>query len=131
MHRSFRKPLIIMTPKSLLRNKYCVSNLEDFNKNNTFHRVLWDHAIDPKSKGFIELKESSKIKKVILCSGKVYFDLLDAREKLKRDDVVMYRIEQLYPFPAKALVKELKHTLKMLNFFGVKKNQKIWVPGFQ
>ena len=83
-----------MTPKSLLRNKYCVSYLEDFNKKNSFHRVLWDHAIDPKSKGFIKLKESSKIKKVILCSGKVYFDLLDAREKLKRDDVVMFRIEQ-------------------------------------
>ena len=52
-----------MTPKSLLRNKYCVSNLEDFNKKNTFHRVLWDHSIDPKSKGFIKLKESSKLKK--------------------------------------------------------------------
>ena len=124
MHRSFRKPLIIMTPKSLLRNKYCVSNLEDFNKNNTFHRVLWDHAIDPKSKGFIELKESSKIKKVILCSGKVYFDLLDAREKLKRDDVVMYRIEQLYPFPAKALVKELKPYAKNAQFFWCQEEPK-------
>ena len=124
MHRSFRKPLIIMTPKSLLRNKYCVSNLEDFNKKNTFHRVLWDHAIDPKSKGFIKLKESSKIRKVILCSGKVYFDLLDAREKLKRDDVVMYRIEQLYPFPAKALVKELKPYAKNAEFFWCQEEPK-------
>ena len=103
MHRDFRKPLIMMTPKSLLRNKYCVSNLEDFSKSNSFHRILWDHAIDPQSKGFIKLKESSEIKKVILCSGKVYFDLLDAREKLKKDDVILFRIEQLYPFPAKAL----------------------------
>ena len=70
---------------------------KDFNKKNTFHRVLWDHAIDPKSKGFIKLKESSKIKSNSLF-WKVYFDLLEAREKLKRDDVVMYRIEQLYPF---------------------------------
>ncbi len=124
MHRSFRKPLIIMTPKSLLRNKYCVSNLEDFNKNNTFHRVLWDHAIDPKCKGFINLKESSKIKKVILCSGKVYFDLLDAREKLKRDDIVMFRIEQLYPFPAKALVKELKPYVKNSKFFWCQEEPK-------
>jgi len=124
MHRSFRKPLIIMTPKSLLRNKYCVSSLEDFNKKNTFHRVLWDHAMDPKSKGFIKLKESSKIRKVILCSGKVYFDLLDAREKLKRDDVVMYRIEQLYPFPAKALVKELKPYAKNAEFFWCQEEPK-------
>ena len=55
MHRDFRKPLIMMTPKSLLRHKYCVSNLEDFSKENSFHRVLWDHAIDPKVKGFIKL----------------------------------------------------------------------------
>jgi 2-oxoglutarate dehydrogenase E1 component len=116
MRRNFRKPLIMMTPKSLLRNKYCVSSLNDFNKENSFHRILWDHAMDPKSKGFIKLQKSSKIRKVILCSGKVYFDLLDAREKLKVDDVVLYRIEQLYPFPAKSLVKELKPYAKSSTF---------------
>jgi 2-oxoglutarate dehydrogenase E1 component len=116
MKRDFRKPLIMMTPKSLLRNKYCVSDLEDFSKINSFHRVLWDHAIDPKTEGFIKLKNSSKIRKVILCSGKVYFDLLEAREKLKIDDVILYRIEQLYPFPAKTLVKELKPYAKSATF---------------
>ena len=116
MKRDFRKPLIMMTPKSLLRNKYCVSDLEDFSKNNSFHRVLWDHAIDPRTEGFIKLKNSSKIRKVILCSGKVYFDLLEAREKLKIDDVILYRIEQLYPFPAKTLVKELKPYAKSATF---------------
>jgi 2-oxoglutarate dehydrogenase E1 component len=116
MKRDFRKPLIMMTPKSLLRNKYCVSDLDDFSKNNSFHRVLWDHATDPKTEGFIKLKNSSKIRKVILCSGKVYFDLLEAREKLKIDDVILYRIEQLYPFPAKTLVKELKPYAKSATF---------------
>jgi 2-oxoglutarate dehydrogenase E1 component len=124
MHRDFRKPLIIMTPKSLLRNKYCVSNLEDFGKNNSFHRVLWDHAIDPKSKGFIKLKKNSEIKKVIMCSGKIYFDLLDAREKLKKDDVVLFRIEQLYPFPAKTLVKELKVYAKNAKFYWCQEEPK-------
>ena len=116
MHRDFRKPLIMMTPKSLLRNKYCVSNLEDFSKSNSFHRILWDHAIDPQSKGFIKLKENSEIQKVIMCSGKVYFDLIDAREKLKKDNVILFRIEQLYPFPAKALVNELKPFAKKAKF---------------
>ncbi|MDC1137500.1 2-oxoglutarate dehydrogenase E1 component [Candidatus Pelagibacter sp.] len=124
MHRDFRKPLIMMTPKSLLRNKYCVSNLEDFSKSNSFHRILWDHAIDPQSKGFINLKESSKIKKVILCSGKVYFDLLEAREKLKKDDVILFRIEQLYPFPAKTLVKELKPYAENAKFFWCQEEPK-------
>ena len=124
MHRDFRKPLIMMTPKSLLRNKYCVSNLEDFSKSNTFHRILWDHAIDPQTKGFIKLKESSKIKKVILCSGKVYFDLLEAREKLKKDDLVLFRIEQLYPFPAKTLVKELKPYAENAKFFWCQEEPK-------
>ena len=124
MHRDFRKPLIIMTPKSLLRNKYCVSNLEDFNKENSFHRILWDHAIDPKSKGFIKLKKSSEIKKVIMCSGKVYFDLLAAREKLKIDNVILYRIEQLYPFPAKTLVKELKVYAKNAKFYWCQEEPK-------
>jgi len=124
MHRDFRKPLIIMTPKSLLRNKYCVSNLEDFSKENSFHRILWDHAIDPKTNGFIKLKKSSEIKKVIMCSGKVYFDLLDAREKLKKDDVVLFRIEQLYPFPAKTLVKELKAYAKNSKFYWCQEEPK-------
>ncbi|RPG98139.1 MAG: 2-oxoglutarate dehydrogenase E1 component [Candidatus Pelagibacter sp. TMED239] len=124
MHRDFRKPLIIMTPKSLLRNKYCVSNLEDFNKENSFHRILWDHALDKKSKDFIKLKKNSEIKKVILCSGKIYFDLLNEREKLKKDDVVFLRIEQLYPFPAKTLVKELKQYAKNAKFFWCQEEPK-------
>ena len=124
MHRDFRKPLIMMTPKSLLRNKLCVSNIEDFSKENTFHRVLWDHALDPKAKGFLKLKDKSKIRKVIMCSGKVYFDLLAAREKLKVDDVALYRIEQLYPFPAKALVKELRPFTKNSNFFWCQEEPK-------
>ena len=124
MHRDFRKPLIIMTPKSLLRHKNCVSNLDDFGKQNSFHRVLWDHAIDPKSKGFIKLKEPKKIKKVILCSGKVYFDLIEAREKMKKDDVVIYRIEQLYPFPAKSLVKEIRQYAGTAKFFWCQEEPK-------
>ena len=106
MRRDFRKPLIIMTPKSLLRHKKCVSNLEDFTKKTRFHRILIDHSYLFESK-FIKLKIDNKIKKVIMCSGKIYFDLLEAREKSKDDSVVFIRIEQLYPFPAKHLAKEL------------------------
>ena len=124
MHRDFRKPLVIMTPKSLLRHKQCISNIDDFNKQNSFHRVLWDHAIDPKSKGFIKLKKLKDIKKVILCSGKVYFDLIEAREKLKRNDVIFYRIEQLYPFPVKSLVKELKPYAKNAKFYWCQEEPK-------
>ena len=124
MHRDFRKPLVIMTPKSLLRHKHCVSNIEDFSKENSFHRVLWDHALDPKVKGFIKLIKPKKIKKVILCSGKIYFDLLEAREKLKRDNVIFYRIEQLYPFPAKALAKELEPYAKNASFYWCQEEPK-------
>ena len=124
MHRDFRKPLIIMTPKSLLRHKNCISDLEDFSKKNSFHRILWDHAIDPKSKGFIELKKPKKIKKVVLCSGKIYFDLIEAREKFKTDDVIVFRIEQLYPFPAKALAKELKPYAKNSKFYWCQEEPK-------
>ena len=111
MHRDFRKPLIIMTPKSLLRHKKCVSKLEDFTKKNTFHRVLGDHAY-LKNSGLIELKKDSKIEKVVICSGKIYYDLIEAREKSKNDKVVFIRIEQLYPFPAKTLARELKRYKK-------------------
>jgi 2-oxoglutarate dehydrogenase E1 component len=128
--RDFRKPLIMMAPKSLLRNKYCVSELKDFSKENSFHRVMWDHSMDPKTKGFIKLKNNSDIKKVILCSGKVYFDLLVAREKLKKNDVILFRIEQLYPFPAKSLVKELKPFANNANFYWCQeepKNMGAWL----
>ena len=116
IHRDFRKPLIIMTPKSLLRNKRCVSNIEDFTKKNTFHRVLQDHA-EIKEYGLIKLRKDKKIKKVVLCSGKVYFDLLEAREKIKNDQVFFVRIEQLYPFPVKTLAKDLKRFGKNAKFY--------------
>ena len=116
IHRGFRKPLIIMTPKSLLRNKRCVSNIEDFNKNNYFHRVLNDHA-DINAYGLIKLKKNKEIKKVVMCSGKVYFDLLAAREKIKNNKVYLIRIEQLYPFPVKTLAHELKRFKKNAEFY--------------
>ena len=116
IHRDFRKPLIIMTPKSLLRNKICISNIEDFEKNNSFHRVLRDLA-EEKGYGLIKLKKAKDIRKVILCSGKVYFDLIQAREKLKINDVVFIRIEQLYPFPIKSLVSEIKKYKKTARFY--------------
>jgi len=123
MHREFRKPLIIMTPKSLLRNKRCVSNIEDFNKKNYFHRVLTDRA-EIKEYKLIKLKNDSKIKKVILCSGKVYFDLLEAREKIKNDQVYFIRIEQLYPFPVKTLAAELKRFKKNTKFYWCQEEPK-------
>ena len=123
IHRDFRKPLIIMTPKSLLRNKLCVSNLDDFGKKNSFHRILWDHATESNN-GFIKLKKNQDIKKVILCSGKVYFDLLSAREKVKKNDVLLLRIEQLYPFPIKSLVKEIKPFKNNAKFYWCQEEPK-------
>ena len=107
MHRDFRKPLIVMTPKSLLRHKKCISRIDDFTKKNTFHRVLEDHAYLKESE-LLELKTDKKIEKVVMCSGKIYFDLIEAREKAKNKSVVFIRIEQLYPFPAKTLAIVLK-----------------------
>ena len=124
MHRDFRKPLIIMTPKSLLRHKQCVSNIEDFSKENSFHRVLWDHAIDPKSKGFIKLKKPKGIKKVILCSGKIYFDLIEAREKLKRMMLFFLELNNCTHFQLKALAKELRPYIKNAKFYWCQEEPK-------
>ena len=123
IHRDFRKPLVIMTPKSLLRNKLCVSNLEDFDKSKSFHRVLTDHAYSD-TNNLIKLKKDNEIKKVIICSGKVYFDLLKSREILKKDDIVLVRVEQLYPFPVKSLVKVIKKYTKNANFFWCQEEPK-------
>jgi len=123
IHRDFRKPLVIMTPKSLLRNKRCVSNIEDFTKKNTFHRILNDHA-DFKKYGLIQLNEDKKIKKVVICSGKIYFDLIESREKIKNKEVFIIRIEQLYPFPVKPLAKELKRFKKNSKFYWCQEEPK-------
>ena len=123
IHRDFRKPLIVMTPKSLLRNKRCTSNIEDFTKKNTFHRVLNDHA-DFKKYGLIQLKNDKKIKKVVMCSGKIYFDLIEEREKIKNDEVFIIRIEQLYPFPVKTLARELKRFKKNSKFYWCQEEPK-------
>jgi 2-oxoglutarate dehydrogenase E1 component len=112
MHREFRKPLIIMTPKSLLRHKKCISNISEFTTKSTFHRVLEDDDY-LKINNLLELKKrDSKIKKVVMCSGKIYYDLIEAKEKLKNNTVTFIRIEQLYPFPAKTLANILKRYKK-------------------
>ena len=106
LHRTFRKPLVLMTPKSLLRHKLAVSKAHEFTTGSSFHRVLWDDAETGASE--TKLVEDKKIKRVVLCSGKVYFDLLEERDARGIDDVYIMRIEQFYPFPAISLVKELE-----------------------
>lgn len=96
MHRPFRKPLIVMTPKSLLRHHQAVSSLADMGLGTTFRPVIGDPVADPQ-----------KIERVILCSGKVYYDLLLKREELKNPQVALVRLEQFYPFPREALLQEL------------------------
>ena len=107
IHRAFRKPLILMTPKSLLRHKRCVSTMKDFTKKNSFHRVLEDDAYHTES-NLLTLARDKKISKVVICSGKVYFDLIESREKTKNNKVVFIRIEQIYPFPLKTLANLVK-----------------------
>ena len=106
LRRDFRKPLILMTPKSLLRHKRAVSTLADMSGESSFHRLLWDDAQYLKDEP-IKLVKDSKIRRVVLCSGKVYYDLYEEREKRGTNDVYILRLEQLYPFPAKALITEL------------------------
>lgn len=108
MHRSFRKPLIVMAPKSLLRHKKCVSTLAEFGPGSQFHRVLWDDADLNNGISEIKLAADSKIKRVIICSGKVYYDLLEERDARGLKDVYLLRLEQIYPFPVRALETELK-----------------------
>src|SRR5476651_900186 len=106
LKREIRKPLIMMTPKSLLRHKRAVSRLDEMGANTTFHRLLYDDAaMQPDEK--IKLVGDDKIRRVVLCSGKVYYDIYDEREKRGIDDVYIMRVEQLYPVPLKALVQEL------------------------
>jgi 2-oxoglutarate dehydrogenase E1 component len=106
LKRDIRKPLIMMTPKSLLRNKRATSRLEEFAEGTSFHRILWDDAEAHKDQP-IKLVADDKIRRVVMCSGKVYFDLYEEREKRGLTDVYLLRVEQLYPWPHKALIQEL------------------------
>lgn len=99
MRRNYRKPLIVMAPKSLLRHKLVVSDLKDLGPGSSFHRVIPE--ID-------KLVANNKVRRVVLCSGKVYYDLLEARREQKINDVAIVRVEQLYPWPRDAVLKELK-----------------------
>ncbi|HEV7156735.1 MAG TPA: 2-oxoglutarate dehydrogenase E1 component [Caulobacteraceae bacterium] len=106
MLREFRKPLILMTPKSLLRHKKAVSSLADMAEGSSFHRVLPDDA-QWKRHTTVALAPDASIRRVILCSGKVYYDLLDEREARGANDVYLLRLEQFYPWPMKSLTTEL------------------------
>jgi 2-oxoglutarate dehydrogenase E1 component len=107
MQRPFRKPLILMTPKSLLRHKKATSTLADLAEGSSFHRVLHDDAQTRPEVAGVTLKPDAEIRRVVLCSGKVYYDLLERREKDGIDDVYLMRLEQFYPWPMKSLLTEL------------------------
>jgi 2-oxoglutarate dehydrogenase E1 component len=106
MKRNFRKPLVLMTPKSLLRLKACVSLAQDL-ITGRFNEVLDDTA------------DAAAVRRVLLCSGKIYYDLLDRRTQEKAADVAIVRVEQLYPFPEEMLLRALKRFRKGKEFVWV------------
>ena len=126
LHRSYRKPLILMTPKSLLRHKLCISDAADFTDGSSFHRVLWDDA--QKGHSDTKLVADEEIKRVVMCSGKVYYDLLEERDSRGIDDIYLLRFEQFYPFPAISAVKELERfkNAEMIWCQEEPKNQGAW-----
>jgi 2-oxoglutarate dehydrogenase E1 component len=126
LHRTFRKPLMLMTPKSLLRHKMAISDAADFTTGSSFHRVLWDDA--EKGHSDTKLAADDKIKRVVMCSGKVYYDLLEERDARGIDDIYLLRIEQFYPFPAMSLVRELERFKDAEMFWCQEepKNQGAW-----
>jgi len=97
--RNFRKPLILMTPKSPLRHKKNLSSIESFIKGSSFHRVLRNE---------ISVEEEKKIDRLIICSGKIYYELQDHIEFLKKQNVFIFRLEQIYPFPYDVFIRELQ-----------------------
>jgi len=126
LHRSYRKPLMLMTPKSLLRHKLAVSKASEFTTGSSFHRVLWDDAQQGNSD--TKLVADKKIKRVVMCAGKVYYDLLEERDARGIDDVYLLRFEQFYPFPAQSAVKELERfkNAEMVWCQEEPKNQGAW-----
>ncbi|MGR3466855.1 MAG: 2-oxoglutarate dehydrogenase E1 component [Shimia sp.] len=126
IHRDFRKPLMMMTPKSLLRHKMAVSTKKDFVEGSSFHRMLWDDAQYGNSD--TKLVADDKIKRVVMCSGKVYYDLLEERDNRGIEDIYLLRVEQFYPFPAQSAVQELSRfkNAQMIWCQEEPKNQGAW-----
>lgn len=112
MLRPFRKPLVMMTPKSLLRHKKAVSRLDELGPGTEFHRVLYDDA-EIGDASTLKLKADSGIRRLVLCAGKVYFDLLEERDKRGQDDTYLLRVEQLYPYPGAAIEQVIKRFKKL------------------
>jgi 2-oxoglutarate dehydrogenase E1 component len=107
IHRDFRKPLVLMTPKSLLRHKRATSKLSEMAEGSSFHRILHDDAQTNPASLKVKLRADADIRRVVLCSGKVYYDLLEEREKRGITDVYLLRLEQFYPWPMKSAMTEL------------------------
>ncbi len=126
IHRDYRKPLVLMTPKSLLRHKLAVSRAEEFQTGSSFHRIMWDDAQQGNSD--TKLVADDKIKRVVMCSGKVYYDLLEERDARGINDIYLMRYEQFYPFPAQSAVKELERfaNAEMVWCQEEPKNQGAW-----
>lgn len=99
IHRDFRKPLVIATPKNLLRDRRCTSTLEEMGEGSRFHRVYKE--TDPAI-----LNNPSNVKKILFCSGKIFYDLLEEREKRNLKEVAIIRVEQLAPFPFDKIARE-------------------------
>jgi 2-oxoglutarate dehydrogenase E1 component len=111
MHRPFRLPLVIMTPKSLLRHPLCVSKLEDFVKGG-FNEVIDDSFVDAK-----------KVKRVLFCTGKIYYDLLEKQQKDQRRDIAVVRVEQLFPMPEKQM-DAIMDKYKQASYYWVQEEPK-------
>ena len=115
MLRNFRKPLVLMTPKSLLRHKLCVSPLDEL-VDGTFHSVIDD----------VEVASVESVRRIVLCSGKVYYDLLEARRKAEggEGDIALVRVEEIYPFPSNDLGELLARYRSVEQVFWVQEEAK-------
>ena len=127
LHRDFRKPLILMTPKSLLRHKMAVSKAEEFTTGSSFHRVMWDDA--QKGNSDTTLVKDDKIKRVVMCSGKVYYDLLEERDARGIDDVYILRVRAILSLPRPICGSRNWNASKTQKWSGVRKSRKTKAHG--
>ena len=136
MNNSNRKPLVIITPKYLLHHRRCQSLLEDFDERSSFRRVICDgdagdQLFNDGDNTSIAQKQGDEIRKVLLCSGKIWYDLSRHRTANKIDDVILVRLEQIFPFPYDALARRLTRfpNASRPMWCGARKSRRIWALG--